>query len=244
MRKVPSPALTAATKGASSAPAAGPSSWTTSTISLCRFRSSCCARCRRREIERRGWGGRHQRGSAGHRRDQGRSAGSREAGAFPRGSVLPPEHRTGGRSRRCASAGTTFTAGSALPAKHAPRRPDLKISAAALQRLSVWSWPGNVRELENCVQRLVALSRSDHLDLNDLPAEYLAGPTEIPEPMVLPGTDESTDLEAVMRSIECDLLCWALEQEDRNQSRAAARLGLARSTFCSRLKKHGLLSGE
>ena len=129
-------------------------------------------------------------------------------------------------------------------AKHAPQRPDLKLSATALQRLSVWSWPGNVRELENCVQRLVALSRSDHLDLNDLPAEYLVGPAEFPEPLVLPGSDEHTDLEAVMRRTECDLLCWALEQEDGNQSRAAARLGLARSTFCSKLKKHGLLSGE
>ena len=33
-----------------------------------------------------------------------------------------------------------------------------------------YDWPGNVRELENCMERAVALSRLDHITIEDLPA--------------------------------------------------------------------------
>ena len=129
-------------------------------------------------------------------------------------------------------------------AKHAPQRSNLEVTPAAMQRLTTWVWPGNVRELENCVQRMVALSRDDLLDINDLPVEYLeSSPAATGRPS-LPLAGENVDFEAVMWDSERELLRWALEQEPGNQSRAAARLGLARSTFCSKLKKHGLADNE
>ncbi|MBC8425458.1 sigma-54-dependent Fis family transcriptional regulator [bacterium] len=125
-------------------------------------------------------------------------------------------------------------------AKHAPQRPGLDVSPAAMRRLSAWPWPGNVRELENCMQRMVALTRGDLLDERDLPPEYLEeSPTSAG--YALPPADvPSIDFESVISDTERGLLQWALDREHGNQSRAAACLGLARTTLCSKLKKYGL----
>ena len=128
--------------------------------------------------------------------------------------------------------------------KHAPRRPGLDVSPAAMRRLSAWPWPGNVRELENCVQRMVALARGDILEERDLPPEYLEE-TAVPNAPAMPSADDATvDFDSVIGEAERNLLRWALDREQGNQSRAAARLGLARTTFCSKLKKHGLDTQE
>jgi two-component system NtrC family response regulator len=47
----------------------------------------------------------------------------------------------------------------------------LDISERALQALEAYSWPGNVRELENCILRTMLLSRSDRIEVEDLPSE-------------------------------------------------------------------------
>jgi DNA-binding NtrC family response regulator len=46
----------------------------------------------------------------------------------------------------------------------------LRFSSAAADALSVYDWPGNVRELERLVERAVALTTSDVIELEDLPA--------------------------------------------------------------------------
>jgi DNA-binding NtrC family response regulator len=45
------------------------------------------------------------------------------------------------------------------------------IASPAARRLVAYDWPGNVRELENCMERAVALSRLDHITVEDLPAK-------------------------------------------------------------------------
>ena len=47
---------------------------------------------------------------------------------------------------------------------------DLSISAAALEALRAHDWPGNVRELERLIESAVALTESDSIELDDLPA--------------------------------------------------------------------------
>ncbi len=44
-----------------------------------------------------------------------------------------------------------------------------RISAGAMNLMSVYSWPGNVRELENCIERTVLTATSDTIHSNDLP---------------------------------------------------------------------------
>jgi two-component system response regulator HydG len=46
---------------------------------------------------------------------------------------------------------------------------EMKISEQVAGLLLAYDWPGNVRELENCVERVVALARFDHLSAEDLP---------------------------------------------------------------------------
>jgi transcriptional regulator with PAS, ATPase and Fis domain len=45
----------------------------------------------------------------------------------------------------------------------------LRLSTAASEALVTYDWPGNVRELERLIERTVALSRSDVIELEDLP---------------------------------------------------------------------------
>lgn len=45
----------------------------------------------------------------------------------------------------------------------------LRLSAAVTDLLITYDWPGNVRELERLIQRLVALSGTDVIELEDLP---------------------------------------------------------------------------
>lgn len=45
----------------------------------------------------------------------------------------------------------------------------LRLSAAAADALLVYEWPGNVRELERLIERAVALTESDVIELEDLP---------------------------------------------------------------------------
>lgn len=47
---------------------------------------------------------------------------------------------------------------------------DLSLSTAALEALHLYSWPGNVRELERLIERAVALTESNRIELDDLPA--------------------------------------------------------------------------
>ena len=53
--------------------------------------------------------------------------------------------------------------------RHRTTRP-LQLSAGAAEAMVSYHWPGNVRELERLIERAVALSQSDVIELDDLPA--------------------------------------------------------------------------
>jgi transcriptional regulator with PAS, ATPase and Fis domain len=52
--------------------------------------------------------------------------------------------------------------------RHKAKRP-MRLSTAAADALLAYDWPGNVRELERIVERAVALSGTDVVELEDLP---------------------------------------------------------------------------
>jgi DNA-binding NtrC family response regulator len=52
--------------------------------------------------------------------------------------------------------------------RHAVVRP-LRLTPAAVDALTTHDWPGNVRELERVIERLVALTTSETVDIDDLP---------------------------------------------------------------------------
>jgi transcriptional regulator with GAF, ATPase, and Fis domain len=135
----------------------------------------------------------------------------------------------------------------------------------AVEALMGYDWPGNIRELENVIERAVVLCEGPALTLADLPPEVgqpsKRRPRQAPamaQPGRLrpaarsfsrsPGTENpgaaTLDLEPEAAAFERHRLVDALEQARGNKSVAARLLGMPRSTFFSKLKKHGLASGE
>jgi sigma-54 specific flagellar transcriptional regulator A len=107
-------------------------------------------------------------------------------------------------------------------------------SADGLEALRAHSWPGNIRALENAVERAVLLSRGPMVTADDLHlrvADQNAG-------AALP--DGGIDLRAVVDAFESNLIRQALERTTWNKNRAAALLGLNRTTLVEMLKRKRL----
>jgi DNA-binding NtrC family response regulator len=100
---------------------------------------------------------------------------------------------------------------------------------AVLHRLAGQPWPGNVRELENAIERLVALSPPEGLDLSLLAAA--SGPAEDRGPL---------PLKERVQAYERGLVVEALRAAGGNRSEAARRLGVSRVTLHDKLRRYGL----
>ena len=106
-----------------------------------------------------------------------------------------------------------------------------------LDRLQDYTWPGNVRELENCVERMVVLSRSSRLSLDDLPPAIRKGP-EAQE-----GAAAGLDLPAggvSLAELEKRFIRQALRRCHGRLRPAAQLLGISYKTLQYRVRKHGL----
>ena len=124
-----------------------------------------------------------------------------------------------------------------------------RIEPEALAVLERYAWPGNIRELENTIERAVVLADGDSITLRDLPGEMLnhqggvvvrsAPDRFLPGPANAPPTRRTTS-RAVRDAAEREMLEAALAETGGNKAEAARRLGLPRSTFYSKLKKHQL----
>jgi two-component system NtrC family response regulator len=123
--------------------------------------------------------------------------------------------------------------------KQRHRKPDLSLPPQIVPYFSSYGWPGNVRQLENAIERIVVLSSSDHVTLNDLP-EFLRPPRRHLDRTQSAGSAEGGNLAAVER----DLIVQALRQFSWNQSRAAKYLGITRKTLLYRIAKYGIEKWE
>jgi two-component system NtrC family response regulator len=101
------------------------------------------------------------------------------------------------------------------------------LSDDARRILEAHDWPGNIRELRNVIERALVLHADGQITAENLIIDggHSAGrPTAITcPPVVSPPDDERNRILAVLA--EC---AW-------NQTRAAKRLGMARSTLVTRL---------
>lgn len=115
-------------------------------------------------------------------------------------------------------------------------RPLLTISKRALEALEKHSWPGNVRELENLVERLVALTEGDVIQLEDLPAG-MAEQKALPGHISLELAENGLDLVALIAGIERSLISQAFERAGGVKAQAAQLLGLNRTTLVEKMKR-------
>jgi two-component system response regulator HydG len=107
------------------------------------------------------------------------------------------------------------------------------LAPAALDALVAYQWPGNVRELENAMERAVILTPGDVIAPTALPEKITARRVE---PLVTERTPVSPTLEAIERAY----VCWVLQNEGGNKSRAAEVLGIDPSTLYRKLARYGV----
>jgi two-component system response regulator HydG len=109
----------------------------------------------------------------------------------------------------------------------------------AAERLMAYDWPGNVRELRNCVERAVTLTRTDLVDLDDLPhkvRDYKAAH------LVVVGDDPSEIIS--LEELERRYILKVVDACKGNKSKAARALGIGRKTLYRRLESFGVSLSE
>lgn len=131
-----------------------------------------------------------------------------------------------------------------VPALVAALAPHLSLDRAALAVLMCHDWPGNVRELRNLLTRAAILFPGRILGADDAAALLDNGRTapHRASPAAVQGTPSSPDpdLKALLDSIERQQLIAALDQSHWIVADAARRVGMSRTTFIDRMRRHGL----
>ena len=104
-----------------------------------------------------------------------------------------------------------------------------------------YEWPGNIRELRNVIERTVALSRTETVQLSDLPKPIRESNTSTSRSVsVLAEISREEALDNADRSY----LTALLEKHGGNISQAAQQAGLSRQGMHKLLTRHGLDAAE
>jgi DNA-binding NtrC family response regulator len=106
--------------------------------------------------------------------------------------------------------------------------------AGALDRLAAHSWPGNVRELSNVIEAAVVASPSDVISIGDDAFRMKLYPSAHGLRTPLPAAESPADERARIED--------ALRRCHGNKTRAAASLGIARTTLWLKLKRFPVAS--
>jgi DNA-binding NtrC family response regulator len=127
-------------------------------------------------------------------------------------------------------------------------RPARALADEALTALQDYHWPGNIRELRNVIERAVALSPGEVIQLADLPEAVRGGGASgfsAPSPRA-PASSPSpySQLATACDQGERDLIVDALRKTGNNRLRAAAALGISRRTLYKKLHRYGLVGNK
>jgi len=118
-------------------------------------------------------------------------------------------------------------------------RPLMPISQAAMNAIESYHWPGNVREMENVIERTVALSEADRIEITDLPLNIAENTGLLPStPRNLP--QKGIDLPEMIADIEREMITQALTRGKNVKARAAKLLGINRTTLVEKIKRLGI----
>lgn len=141
---------------------------------------------------------------------------------------------------------------------HAQGR-SLTIAPGAIQALQAFPWPGNVREMENLLERMTYVIPHNTITLDDLPQEIQQAtrssqshlPAHSPSPPPIPQHDSrpldragEKRLKEQGQQAELAAIVQAYEEAGCQMSRAAALLGISRTTLWRKMTRYGLLDNK
>jgi transcriptional regulator with GAF, ATPase, and Fis domain len=111
-------------------------------------------------------------------------------------------------------------------------RRKIRVTRAAMDRLTAFPWPGNVRQLENEIRRALVLA-DERIDVGELSEEVgRGGPSA--------ARDAGLGLKARVDALETQLVRDALQKTGGNQTRAAEVLGVSRFGLQKMMRRLGI----
>ncbi len=116
--------------------------------------------------------------------------------------------------------------------------PHIKIDDATMRQICNLPLPGNVRELENTLQRMIALSDDESLDIAVL--DDITPGTATMTPSLNQAQQHEKSLDAQLEDVERALIQQALQLTGGNATQAAKRLGISFRSIRYRLEKLGI----
>jgi len=108
------------------------------------------------------------------------------------------------------------------------------MSPEVMATFSHYRWPGNIRELENVLERMVLMSETDTLALDQLPPEIRG---------IVSTVGASTlkeKIDTISQMTEKQMIIDALNKTNQNRTKAAKLLGISRRTLQNKIKEYGL----
>ena len=115
-------------------------------------------------------------------------------------------------------------------------RGQLQFDKRAMVALEGYRWPGNIRELRNVLERAALVCKDGVIQKEDL---YFQVSQTSPAPaQAAPGSDVDMTLEEVERQH----ISRVLRSENGKVDRAAAKLGIPRSSLYVKIKQYGITS--
>ena len=112
------------------------------------------------------------------------------------------------------------------------------INKEALEFLIQYEWPGNVRELENLIERVIALTSNEYIQVNELPFSF----KNIPKINGLKESvlDGKVSFLQAEEEFEREVILDALKKTNYVQSHAADILGISRRILKYKMDKLGI----
>jgi transcriptional regulator with PAS, ATPase and Fis domain len=109
----------------------------------------------------------------------------------------------------------------------------------AIRLLAAYDWPGNVRELRNVLERAAALAPSEVLDAAAIRRALPQAAAHSSKILPPAGAGE---LAARLADTEREAILAALDATNGEKLAAARRLGVSRSQFYEKLRRHNIVS--
>ena len=100
-----------------------------------------------------------------------------------------------------------------------------------------YEWPGNIRELENAIEGAVIMAKTEIINKWDIPngAKFKA---------IAQKPSHDKPLKKVLEQPEREQIINVLKQVNWNRIRAAAMLGINRTTLYNKMKKYNISEKE